>query len=201
MNKKLSVPQYVKEIKSGTCTIDNAIKIILLENHITTPPINVFKIARSMNFDLFSVSFEDDDIKGIMVDSDKKYKPFNSQRFIVINKNDYNTRQLFTVGHEIGHFILHCNNKVNFYERYTENKNCKGDTEKEQIEKQADFFSASLLMPSSWVDDFILKLKKNSPNINDNSIITLLSQYFLVSEETAKRRLIERKKANAKVLK
>lgn len=198
MRNKLDVPKYVKDVKDGTYTIDTAIKKILDENNIVSPPVNVFKIARSMNFDLFSVNFDDDNIKGIMVDGDEKYKPFNSKRFIVINKNDYSTRQLFTIGHEIGHFILHCNNKVNFYERYTENKNCIGDTKKELIERQADFFSASLLMPSAWVDDFVLKLKIKSPNIKDNTIITLLSQYFLVSEETAKRRLLERKKANKK---
>lgn len=196
MSNKLNVPDYVKEIKNGTYTIDTAIKRILDENSITSPPVNVFKIARNMNFDLFSMEFKDNDIKGIMVDSKDSFLPFNSKRFIVINKKDYNTRQLFTMGHEIGHFILHCDEDANFYERYTDNKHCNGNSKSEKIEKQADFFSASLLMPSAWVDDFILKLKIKTPNIERNTIIKLMSNHFFVSEETARRRLLEREKAN-----
>lgn len=199
MSNKLNVPDYVKEIKNGTYTIDTAIKRILDENSITSPPVNVFKIARNMNFDLFSMEFKDNDIKGIMVDSKETYSPFNSKRFIVLNKKDYNTRQLFTMGHEIGHFILHCNDEINFYERYTDNKHCHGNSKNEKIEKQADFFSASLLMPSAWVDDFILKLKVKNPNIERNKIISIMSNYFFVSEETARRRLLEREKANKKL--
>ncbi len=198
MSNKLDVPAYVKEIKNSTYTIDTAIKRILDENSITSPPVNVFKIARNMKFDLFSAEFKDNNIKGVMVDSKDVCPPFNSKRFIVINRKDYNTRQLFTVGHEIGHFVLHCNDKINFYERYMDNEHCNGELKNEKIEKQADFFSASLLMPSAWVDDFILKLKVQNPDIEYNDIIILMSQHFFVSEETARRRLIEREEANIK---
>lgn len=186
MNNKLIVPEYVKTIKNSNLTIDQAVEKILEENYIFNPPINVFKIANDMGFNLYMVEFKDNDIKGIMVDSNEIFKPFRKKRIIAINKKDYNTRQLFTVAHELGHFILHCNDNSNFYERYLG----EDSVQNENIEKQANFFAASLLMPSKMVDKLILGLRNE--NYNDDYISNTIAQVFNVSLKSAQKRLVER---------
>lgn len=182
---KLSVPAYVSEIRKGNLTISDAVDMILQENSIVAPPVNVIEIANNMKFSIFTSTFKDPNVAGLMVDSDKEFLGTNSKRCIILNKNGYRTRHIFTIAHEIGHFVMHCNDNENFYERYL---NGIDENQNKRAEDMANFFAASLLMPKAMLLNYI----SDSPYKDDvPKLIENIAKDFLVSENAAYKRLIE----------
>ena len=182
---KLDVPAYVCDIRKGKNTIAETVDIILQENNITSPPVNVIEIAQNMNFKIFTTAFKDPNIAGIMVDSNKEFLNTNAKRCIILNKNGYKTRNIFTIAHEIGHFVMHCNDSQNFYERYLDGLDKDQNPKAEQM---ANFFAASLLMPKTMLLKYISDspYKDNIPKLTEK-----IADDFLVSTNAASRRLIE----------
>lgn len=187
MAKKV-VPEFVKKIRSESVSIDDAVVKILDENNITEPPINVVKIAGSMGFKVFTVEFTDKKVMGAIADFESPLKQFdNEQRVIAVDKNSYATRKIFTIAHEIGHFVMHCGESNDFFERDLY------DTEKDMrtpIEKDADKFAACLLMPKDMFINFV----ENSPYyiIRDKqNLVQEICKKFIVAEKAAKKRLKE----------
>lgn len=105
-----------------------------------------------------------------------------SENKIVLNKTIQNTsRELFILAHEYGHYILHSNLSINnqLYNSFEDTissfnkKNLKNP--KQWIEWQANYFSASLLMPHSsilvalWKTQVRLNLRKGNLILNDNN--------------------------------
>lgn len=80
---------------------------------------------------------------------------------IVINDHYPATRNLFTVAHEIGHYILHngTNNRFDSYHQYTPEEN--------KMEREANNFAASLLMPSYKFIEMFNKFHANILEISD----------------------------------
>ncbi len=191
---KLQVPEYVKEIRNNLRNggfIEDAINMILSENGIKQLPINAFDIARKLGFVIKVVSFRDDSISGILWDGAEPFPALGAayQRVILLNGNESAERQLFTVAHEIGHFMLHCNDDTNFYERYITNK-CKDETipdEQKDMEDKADFFAANLLLPT----EILLRYIQTNGLNSTTEIINSVSADFCVEKETIRRRLEE----------
>lgn len=187
MTKKV-VPEFIKKIRSESVSIDDAVVRILEENNITEPPINVVKIAGSMGFRVFTVEFTDNKVMGAIADFKSPLKQFdNEQRVIAVDKNSYATRKIFTIAHEIGHFVMHCGESNDFFERDLY------DTEKDMrtpIEKDADKFAACLLMPKDMFMGFVA----NSPYYKTRDKENLLQEIckkFIVSKTAAQLRLRE----------
>ncbi|MGP1411865.1 MAG: ImmA/IrrE family metallo-endopeptidase [Peptoanaerobacter stomatis] len=123
-------------------------------------PINLFKLCYKNNWYISEYS--------------TKYKPNLPKDGFSLSKNGeffifYNTymncggRIRFTIAHEIGHLILN----HHFIDDYFENK--------DEIEKQADYFAGNLLVPA-------ILLKHNKKFVDR---IKLIQDYFNVSEECA----------------
>ncbi|ARN76664.1 hypothetical protein BST97_00845 [Nonlabens spongiae] len=132
------------------------------------------------------------------------------ERLIKINQNLQNTkRELFVIGHEFGHFILHqklsinqnllnsfSDSKFNFQIAKYELKNAKN-----WIEWQANYFSASLLIPKSSlvIKSWRYEGYKRDLRFNDdpksikhfNFVINRLSHHFNVSKTSIIYRLNE----------
>lgn len=185
---KLPTDEYVNRIRKGGLTYDDAVESILEKNGITAPPIGIISIARNMKFDVFSVQFKDKNVAGLMLDSDEKVGLFDSQRVIAVNKDDYTTRRQFTVAHEIGHFVLHCNDQSNFYERYLGED---ADTDNKELERQANFFAACLLMPAKMVRKLYQEYKMVTPVPTKSDFADQISEVFVVSPNAASRRIEE----------
>lgn len=188
MSEKLRVPEYVEKIRRECSSIDEAVERILEENNITQPPINVMKIASSMGISLFEANFKDPNVVGIIVDAKEKIKPYNCQRFIATDVNSYPTRRLFTIAHEIGHFVMHCSRENDYFERdhYDDELNDFRD----EVEKTADKFAASLLLPAEMFKQFVLKSSAYEHG-NKEQLIKDIQKKFLVSYKTAALRLQE----------
>lgn len=71
---------------------------------------------------------------------------------IILNEKDVHTRKRFSIAHEIGHFLIHKDQP--FIDKFTAGeafyRDGLGD---EQLEKEANFFAANLLMPKDKVKE------------------------------------------------
>lgn len=144
--------KYVKKIVKAT--VERVYK-----NNITYP-INVEKIAQDFNLPIYKKKL-DDDLAGCFVSE-------NGASAIIINENDIEQRQRFTISHELGHFISYkLQEKTGsvFDER---SKLAFLGTDPEEI--FANKFAAELLMPiEELMDDSCKpdykKAKKSALNL------------------------------------
>lgn len=186
MSKRVT-PDYVNDIRHDRYNTDNAVEKIFAECGIEGYPINVIKIARMLNFDIIPGKFKQNNVYGAMWDGSDEIKIGNrsSKRFILYNAEDSKERQMFTIAHELGHFMLHCNDSENFFERY-HGDGGQGEREK-QIEDAADFFAASLLMPRKEFKKYI----EINRGLGKEKLVDKICNDFWVEKEAVDRRLSE----------
>ncbi|MCL2874272.1 MAG: ImmA/IrrE family metallo-endopeptidase [Defluviitaleaceae bacterium] len=149
--------------------IKNA-KDVLANNWNGELPVDLEKICEEYGIKIIYENLEPlekehkgEKISGVMLISDKNNK------FIVVNQNDVDTRQRFTIAHELGHYFLHMNGH--------EDKNrsivsFRGRSNK--MEREANIFAAELLMPAEEV--------KRIYNSTPFPVAFYLAEIFDVSE-------------------
>ena len=133
------------------------------------PPIDPVRIANDMGIKVRFAKFSQEysEVSGFF-DAD--------ENTIFVNSDEFPRRQTFTVGHELGHNVLHLD--------WARSKNyrvlLRDDTEqqKDAIEREANVFAAHLLAPRS----LLLKYHKIAT-------IQELSDLFMVSAPVIKNRL------------
>lgn len=157
-------------------TIEKIAELILKQFDIDPENIEVIEIARKFGLNVYSADLGDS-LSGFI-------KKVNGVNNIFVNNNHAGTRQRFTIAHEIGHFVLH-NELIN-----TNNGTVlfRGLGDNWEVEDQADYFAAALLMPLSAVEEVYNKLNKN---------ISATARVFRVSEQAMRRRLIEMRTVGA----
>ena len=94
-----------------------------------------------------------DDFDGML-----KASSDQSKWMIIYNTNCTEGRQRFTIAHEFGHYILHRKDQL-LFECASSRASEMGGVDRD-LEKEADEFAASLLMP---LDDFRLQIKSKEP--------------------------------------
>ena len=152
----------------------------VLRSYSRTAPIDVLAVAAEMRI---PVLFEDlsDDVSGAIRQS--KGAPNGYE--IVVNSRHAETRQRFTIAHEIGHFIYHRDllglgaGDDRAY-RAVPGTGFPNDHITPREERQANIFAANLLMPRALVEEFEARGIKST---------ALLAQIFKVSEEAMRIRL------------
>jgi Zn-dependent peptidase ImmA (M78 family) len=119
----------------------------LLENQgITGPPVPVETIARKIGVELVFEPFKgEDDISGIL------YRE-GEQSIIGINSAHVNTRQRFSIAHEIGHLVLHT--KRLFVDKIIriDFRDATSSLAIDNEEISANVFAAELLMPRNFIE-------------------------------------------------
>lgn len=125
---------------------EELIKELLSLFYINKPPIKPEVIAYGLGIELYFYKLPPQ-LSGILYN--RKNSPI-----MLINKNDNLLRQRFTIAHEIGHFLLHdFNHKIYF----------DYPMESSKIEREANTFAASLLLPDFLLDGYLnLSLEKIS---------------------------------------
>jgi len=129
-------------------------------------PILVGKICNKLNI---KVNFDDN------LSNDYFGNIIKNIEGCIININNRHSAQInmFTIAHELGHFVKH-HDKLTKIGQFMDRKSDGYTKEEMQHERQANDFAAELLMPS---DKFIEIYKENNGNIDK------LTDFFRVSEE------------------
>lgn len=135
-------------------------------------PVNPVRIA-----DTFGIQIKEKDlpvnISGLII------KHHNMDPIIVVNSNDSENRQRFTIAHELGHYVykmLHNDEEAEYeYVDYRDENSSNGSDDEEIF---ANNFAASLLMPGKLVRKYYKKYDKY-----------LLPKYFRVSADAINYRI------------
>lgn len=118
---------------------------VLVENFIESPPIVIHQLAENYGLSVFKAVFEDNEIAGYL-DVDKKR--------VVVNQEDSEERQNFSIAHELGHWLMHRDeveaNKDDI--RIIYRKPLGG--ENNPLEIEANAFAAYLLVPDEMFKQF-----------------------------------------------
>lgn|GEM_PF-2300424 len=150
LKKKINMPYLLK--LSRQAEIQQIIDSIPARtNGISYPENNLIDVAIALNAEVIVKNLDDE---GIHIDGaivrDKNNKDTDKAKAtIFINSQRPDERKLFTLAHEIGHFLLG-HNGTNFRIDRDIYKN------KDVYETEANFFAAALLMPEKDVINFIL---------------------------------------------
>jgi Zn-dependent peptidase ImmA (M78 family) len=119
---------------------------VLSANYINSPPITVHELAEMYGLTVFTAAFEDKNISGY-IDLDNKR--------IVVNEENAEVHQNFSIAHELGHWIMH----KDAVEKDEEEKirivyrKPMGE-ETDPIELEANAFAAYLLVPEEMFKRF-----------------------------------------------
>jgi Zn-dependent peptidase ImmA (M78 family) len=158
----------------------------LLQKHdLFSQPVNIEELAARMEI---AVKYQplDDGFSAFLLIKDGSATAF-------VNAEHHPNRQRFSLAHEIGHFVLHhkkgtkddifLDKSMSFYTR----KNQSSPADVNQVmEKEANVFAASLLMPEKLIEKYIAK---HELDITDEFDISRLAIAFAVSEQALQIRL------------
>lgn len=146
-------------------------------------PVDIFKVATDLGFDVRGAEFEEN-LEGLIVVNEhtEKIEGFDSNKVIAYNCfKDINMKK-FIVAHELAHYI---NEKANAYDKkivVAARDHADGYSENVE-EQQMDYMAASILIPKN---DLCRFLEKNT-GIN----VSEVAKRYKVTEEVARRRIQE----------
>jgi Zn-dependent peptidase ImmA (M78 family) len=161
-------------------TIEKETSSLLKETSLLSAPIDLHELAKHLGLTIIESDPEDNELSGALI-RDETPKA-------LINSTHHENRKRFTLAHEIGHFMLHHGEdsfvdssdkkqiKVLFRLNHPQNSN---------IEKEANFFAASLLMPLELLQKEIDQFEGEK-----DDLISKLSNKFKVSNEAMGYRLL-----------
>ena len=161
----------------------------LLERYgISEPPVDVEYIARKLGIFVRKTP-ADDDLSGFIVKQGTSF-------LLGVNAAHHPNRQRFTIGHEIGHFVIHDNPDVHVGranpDRYVIRRRDGTSTTGEDLQEvEANRFAAELLMPEAFLDNELPHYLIN--DCLDERGMQQLAKRFQVSVQALSNRLISLK--------
>ncbi|MEC1792200.1 ImmA/IrrE family metallo-endopeptidase [Bacillus vallismortis] len=145
---------------------------ILCEYTVKEEAINPVLIAEKLGVNVVNAEFTDASYSGaLQVDK-------SNIATIYVKHDDTPERKRFTIAHELGHYLLHKDNRKDFIDN-EETVFFRSGESNSQLEREANDFAANLLMPRERV------LRK----WEESADIDLLRRYFGVSTLAMKFRL------------
>lgn len=155
-------------------------------------PVNLEELAQKLHVSLHIEPLERE-ISGMLVCKSGK-------NHIIINSTHPQTRQRFSIAHELGHLKLHHKNNDDGlfvdrqYQIYRRAGAATDPTYKAgsssttpQQEREANIFAGALLMPEELIEEY---LRKNKIEFLDETKIAKFARAFNVSEQAATIRLM-----------
>lgn len=126
---------------------------ILLDNDMLYKvPVDVIEIAKAYGINVYEGEL-DNEVSGAI-----RYDGNLDEFEILVNKNNLEVRQRFTIAHELGHYFLHQdmlkNSDVHIDTLYRTTTQLDLTT-KEQ-EKEVDYFAGALLMNRMIIEDLLM---------------------------------------------
>lgn len=152
--------------------VEETVQQLLASQKLDKPPVPVERIARLQGVRIFLQSL-DNSISGFL------YRDSN-QAVIGINTHHPKVRQRFTLAHELGHFLLHQEEKVHvdhgFQIQLRDDLSSQGVDESEM---EANLFAAELLMPKTFLEADLKRIR--SLHIDDDAALANLARRYGVS--------------------
>lgn len=163
--------------------IEKSVKKLLEANDIVKAPVPVENIADYLGAAIFYEPFEgQDDVSGMLFREGEK-------KIIGINSSHHPNRQRFSIGHEIGHLVLH--NRDLFVDKVVK-VNFRDSKSSQAIYKEeiaANAFAAELLMPKDFIEVEIKNMLTQKPVFKKDDLINELASVFQVSSLAMEYRL------------
>jgi Zn-dependent peptidase ImmA (M78 family) len=155
---------------------------LLADRGVTSPPIEVEALARSLGIIVVRRRFEDADVSGILFRGD--------HHVIGVNGAHAPLRQRFTIAHELGHWALHPGREIILDVPVRVNLRDKTSSMASDLEEiEANAFAATLLMPGQVLRDHLNRLPASQRREPDTTAIAL-AKIFKVSTSALNFRLI-----------
>lgn len=152
-------------------------KKIIKGLHISTPPIDIKKICKKFNIEIRKINFSNDNVSGVL-----KLEGKNGNTIIAINNNHSEERQLFSIAHELGHFLLHNQMKLHIDTEKVFFRDEVSALAKDIKEIQANQFAAELLMPKDFLLNDLTTKYPLTHNEADADTIKKLAKRYNVSQ-------------------
>lgn len=152
----------------------------LLETHkIGSAPVAVEEIASALRIQVQYQAAEDE-LSGFLL------RDFSHQKTIIgVNSHHSINRQRFTIAHELGHFLLHEQEKLHvdrqFQIKLRDKNSSNGESEEE---KEANLFAAELLMPAHFIQQDLAEVEALDLE-NDATIAELAKKYQVSTQAIA----------------
>lgn len=162
--------------------IRSLVEQILRKNRIHAAPVPIEAVAQSLGVSVLREP-TDDDLSGFL------YRDRKRRSVVVgVNANQHSNRQNFTIGHELGHFLLHDGDGVHvdrgFQIKLRSEVSSKGtDVE----EKESNLFAAELLMPARFLQRDLEKI--DVLDLDDEAVVADLATSYGVSTQAMMFRL------------
>lgn len=124
----------------------------------------IIELAKIMGFKIYTAKFKDRNLSGTIGISKKLVNRYKSDKVIILNNQDTDEHILFTLCHELAHYIYDYESNVHneYSNTYRTNEAINAK------EMRANRFAASLLMPKESFKEAYSEL---SNNIDDKNII------------------------------
>ncbi|MBO5088915.1 MAG: ImmA/IrrE family metallo-endopeptidase [Lachnospiraceae bacterium] len=168
--------------------IEKKAKEVMAEVHYedNSDEIDVIEIAKKLGFAVGNAVLKDD-VDGFIIvqEGAKEILGIETDKLIGVNSEKDLEWKRFTIAHEIAHYVLHYSNEK-YKGMFAHRDHRKG---KNEIENEADYFAANLLMPSEKFQEKYKELESKGLDVEE--IIVLLSSKFVVTPLMTRRRIEE----------
>jgi len=156
---------------------------LLVDGGVNKAPVPLVRLA-----DLCSASIRyepfDGDVSGMV------HCRADGSGVIGVNSEHSKTRQRFTIAHELGHLLLHADEKFHIDEkRPLARRDEVSSQATDPREIEANQFAAELLMPDAWVRASVDALVEDEPEITVEDAIEELARTYGVSTVAMTHRL------------
>jgi len=171
--------------------MEKVVSSFLKKNQITlTPPVDIFKFATELGFDVRAAKLPGEMEGLIMVDeSSEKISKFRTSKVIGYNIKFDLIKNKFIVAHELAHYIDEKMSPNNHGAKIVvaAREPCGPDYSNNVDEQRKDYMAAALLIPK---DDLLRRLPKDM-SLLDDQFYQKLADYYRVDIRLAKRRVKE----------
>jgi Zn-dependent peptidase ImmA (M78 family) len=167
-----------KPLRVRYSRIQREVEALLSKYHVDWPPVDIARLAESEGA---AISYErlEDDLSGFFV-------PGRTRFVIGVNKWHPDTRQRFTIAHELGHYLLHDFDDVHVDHLFKFRSSISAKAiDIEEIE--ANTFAAWILIPERMLSQDI---KDSGIDLQDDRRIQELATRYAASQQSMSFRIL-----------
>lgn len=153
---------------------ESTAEALLVRHGITDIPVDVDKLSELCGIRVVRRRFDDGDVSGMLL------RQADTVPVIGVNDTHAETRQRFTIAHELGHWALHPGRLVIFDRPMRINRRDSVSamaTDREEI--QANAFAAALLMPDRAVRQKVGELPLKQRTDPEKAAQTLAEEFYV----------------------